>query len=157
MARLFLIAFFIFLSPHLSSALEGQQSYNLDGNGIALHGYDPVSYYAGEPVKGKKDHTFMQGEVRYLFANRKNLSTFKNNPEKYRFAYGGWCAWAMLEGEKVDVDPERFKEVNGIIYLFYNSFFTDTFQKWNKLAAESSDSALIEKADGHWQQLAKQE
>ncbi len=31
----------------------------------------------------------------------------------------------MLEGEKVDVDPERYKRIDGVVNLFYNTFFTE--------------------------------
>ncbi len=35
-------------------------------------------------------------------------------PDKYEPAYGGWCAYAMGEsGEKVKIDPETFKILDG--------------------------------------------
>jgi hypothetical protein len=89
----------------------------------------------------------------YLFATEENRGEFISNQEKYRFAYGGYCAWVMLEGEKVDVDPERFKKIDGVVYLFYNTFFTDTLNKWNRLAAEESEQSLIIRADEKWRDL----
>jgi hypothetical protein len=48
-------------------------------------------------------------------------------------AYGGWCAYAMgSTGEKVSVDPKTFKIVNGRLNLFYNRFFNNTLDDWNK-------------------------
>jgi len=34
-------------------------------------------------------------------------------------------------GEKVKIDPETFKIVNGKLYLFYNFFFNNTLKDWN--------------------------
>jgi YHS domain-containing protein len=134
-------------------AALAEQQINLDSKGRVLHGYDPVSYYTGTPVKGIKDISYEYQGVRYLFASRENREEFIGNPGKYRFAYGGYCAWAMLDGEKVDVDPERFKQIDGVIYLFYNTFFTDTLDKWNGLADKESEPSLISRADEQWQKL----
>ena len=41
------------------------------------------------------------------FASKENLETFLSNAEKYAPAYGGWCAYAMLDGDKVEVDPNE--------------------------------------------------
>ena len=77
-------------------------------------------------------------------------------PEKYLPAYGGWCAWAMLDGEKVDVNPERFKIIDGINYLYYDGFWGNTLKKWNKLAEKGSEAALVRQAGGHWQKIVSE-
>lgn len=133
-----------------------EQLINLDNEGKALHGYDPVSYYTGAPVKGSNALSYEYQGVRYLFASNEHREKFIGNPGEYRFAYGGYCAWAMLEGEKVDVDPERFKKIDGVVYLFYNTFFTDTLDKWNDLADKESEPSLISRADEQWQKLIHQ-
>ena len=151
--RMFLVTFtVIVLQLHNISAVAGQQ-LNLDDEGIMLHGYDAVSYFTGSPVEGRKDIAYDYKGGRYLFATQDNLEKFVNNPETYHFAYGGYCAWAMLEGEKVDVDPERYKMINGVVYLFYNTFFTDTLEKWNDLAEKESEQKLVERANGWWQKM----
>ncbi len=137
------------------SALAAQQ-INLDNEGRALHGYDPVSYFSGEPKKGSKEISYEYQKGRYLFASNENREAFIASPEKYRIAYGGYCAWAMLEGEKVDVDPERFKTIDGVVYLFYNTFFTDTLKKWNKLAGNEPEQELIDRANGWWMKINMQ-
>ena len=130
-----------------------QQDINLDNEGRALHGYDPVSYFTGLPVKGSDALYHEYKGVKYLFDSKENQKLFTASPEKYRFAYGGYCAWAMLQGEKVDVDQERFKKIDGIVYLFYNTFFTDTLDKWNSLADKESEPSLISNADKQWRNL----
>jgi hypothetical protein len=63
--------------------------------------------------------------------------------------YGGWCAYAMGEkGEKVSVDPKSFLVIDNKLYLFYDSFFNDTKEKWNK-----DPINLKNNADINWKKL----
>lgn len=126
---------------------------NLNQAGLAIQGYDPVSYHTGKPTRGKQEYSFVRDGATYHFLNLDNLETFKYNPVAYLPAFGGWCAWAMLDGQKVDVDPETFKIINGITYLFYNSFITNTLSKWNKRAERDTEVFLIRKARSEWTKL----
>ncbi|MBX9734303.1 MAG: hypothetical protein K2X37_09590 [Chitinophagaceae bacterium] len=82
----------------------------------------------------------------YYFSSEKNAAIFKQSPAKYEPQYGGWCAYAMgATGEKVNIDPETFKVLNGKLYLFYNKFFNNTLKSWNK-----DEVSLKQKADASW-------
>ena len=118
-------------------------------NGSALEKYDPVSYHTGKPVKGKNTYLLKYKSVVYQFSSQANLDKFKAEPAKYEPAYGGWCAYAMgSSGEKVEVDPETYKIINGKLYLFYNAFFNNTLIDWNK-----SELTLKKKADTNWKTI----
>ncbi len=125
--------------------------FNLQ-KGVAIKGYDPVSYHLGdEPTEGKKSISLSYNGVVYFFSSAKNLETFKKNPSKYEPAYGGWCAYAMgAKGEKVDIDPETYKIINGKTYLFYNRFLNNTLPLWN-----NDEVSLKAKADSFWKQYLK--
>src|SRR4051812_47068419 len=93
------------------------KEFNLKKN-LALEGYDPVCYFEGKPEEGNEDIKYLYKEITYYFISKANLDKFKTNPGKYEPAYGGWCAYAMGQtGEKVKVDPETFKILNGKLYL----------------------------------------
>jgi YHS domain-containing protein len=126
---------------------------NLDGNGVALQGYDPVSYHVQGPVPGKPEFSTTHEGAIYHFSSRENLQLFIDEPETYLPAFGGWCAWAMLDGEKVEVDPETYKIVDDSTYLFYNTFFVNTLSKWNRLAEKESEAALVKRAQARWSEL----
>jgi len=134
-----------------TSTVNKAAQFNLQ-KGVAIEGYDPVSYYADDkPLEGKKSISLSYNGAVYFFSTAKNLETFKKNPSKYEPAYGGWCAYAMgAKGEKVDIDPETFKIINGKLYLFYNRFFNNTLPLWNK-----DEATLKAKADQYWQQYLK--
>ena len=128
------------------------KQYNLE-KGLALSGYDPVAYFkegGGKPQKGKKDLTVAHRGVTYRFASAKNKSLFEKDPARFEPAYGGWCAYAMSQGEKVDVDPKSFLIENGRLHVFYKGLFSNTKKKWQK---EGGDK-LRPKADASWKKIS---
>ena len=142
------------LSVYLLSTFFGTTAQDLEirlkhfnvNDGLALQGYDPVSYFTTEPMEGRKEISYLHKGVKYHFANARNRDTFVSNPEKYEPAYGGWCAYAMGEkGEKIRVDPETFKIIQGKVYLFYNFWGNDTLEDWN-----ADERRLKSSADRQW-------
>jgi hypothetical protein len=63
-----------------------------------------------------------------------------------------WCAFAMGEtGEKVKVDPETNKIVDGKLLLFYNFWGNHTLEDWNK-----NEKKLKESADRNWRKTCNE-
>jgi YHS domain-containing protein len=114
---------------------------------LAIGGYDPVAYFtSSKAIQGKNEIGTVYEGVAYRFATIQNRDAFKANPAKYEPQYGGWCAYAMgAKGEKVEVDPETFKLVNGKLYLFYNKYFNNTLKSWNE-----NETQLKANADQRW-------
>lgn len=141
-----LIVFMLLTFPGFSQdANFRKKEYSLT-KGVAIKGYDSVSYFSGKPQKGKTANAYTYEGVTYQFANVNNLETFNKNPMKYEPQYGGWCAYAMgKSGEKVEIDPETYKIINGKLYLFYHTFFSNTLPDWNK-----NENVLKAKADDNW-------
>jgi YHS domain-containing protein len=124
--------------------------YNTKAN-IAIEGYDPVSYFSGEPQLGNADFKLSFKGIIYCFVSSENLGKFKANPVKFEPAYGGWCAYAMgATGEKVKIDPETFKIIDGKLYLFYNFWGNNTREDWDK-----NERRLKERADQNWVAIFK--
>ncbi len=117
--RVVLIVWLLFLPLPLYAGVPGStSSINLDASGLALRGYDPVAYFeTGKPMRGIAKITASYGGARYLFATKAHRKSFLNNPTKYLPQFGGFCAVGTSFGEKVDVDPETGKIVNGKLYL----------------------------------------
>lgn len=114
--------------------------------GIALEGYDPVSYFKDGPKKGDKATAYTYKEVTYYFSTADNLEVFKTDPEAYLPQYGGFCAYAVAKsGDKVGVNPKTFEIRDNKLYLFYNSWGNNTLKKWLK-----DPENLQKQADANW-------
>lgn len=155
MKKYFLFMLFAFSAAAVyaqAGALAQKNLNNLDKNGLAIKGYDPVAYFTlNKAVEGKKDISFLSNGSVYRFANTQNRDIFKTHPEIYTPQYGGWCAYAMgSTGEKVDIDPETFKLVDGKLFLFYNRFFNNTKKTWDK-----DEQHLRQQADKNWQSIIR--
>ena len=118
-----------------------------------MQGYDAIAYYSEDALKGSEQFSAQYDGATYYFISRENRDIFTQTPEDFLPKYGGWCAYAMLEGDTVNIDPESYKIVEGKLYLFYNGFWGDTLKKWNKLAEEQFESELITSADTQWNEL----
>ena len=131
------------------NATKRIKEFNLE-NKIAIQGYDPVAYFnSKKAIKGKSTFTTTYEGVTYNFSSQANKDLFIKNPAGYEPQYGGWCAFAMGDyGEKVDINPETFKIVEGKLYLFYNAFFNNTLKSWNK-----NEANLKKKADTNWKKI----
>lgn len=142
------IIFFLFCISFFSSTAQNID-YNLSGGFIA-EGYDVVAYFKNSPQKGSSKYVYEYMEAKYKFANPDNLNTFKSNPDKYIPQYGGYCAYAMgTSGDKVSIDPKTYEIRGDRLFLFYNAFFTNTFEKWK----EEGAAQLKTQADKNWEKV----
>jgi YHS domain-containing protein len=151
MKKLSIIVFVALLSvsTFAQTAAKRAKEFNLD-NKVAIQGYDPVAYFTQKKaLKGKSTLAATYEGVVYNFSTQNNKDAFVKNPTNYEPQYGGWCAYAMASsGDKVEIDPETFKIVDGKLYLFYNAYFNNTLKSWNK-----DEASLKSKADKNWKKF----
>ena len=115
---------------------------------VAVEGHDPVAYFQeGKPVKGSKDFTADYQGAEFRFASAENLALFKADPEKYAPQYGGYCAWAVAQGDTAKGDADHWKIVDGKLYLNYNEKIQD---RWEQNQAE-----FIVQAESNWPAVLK--
>ncbi len=132
---------FLFLSVSISA-----QQYNIKKGAIA-NGYDVVAYFSNQAIKGNKKIVASYNGVSFRFSSLKNLTLFKKNPKKYIPQYGGFCAYAIGKtGERVTVNPKSFEIRDGKLYLFYNSWGTNTLELWLQEGTEE----LEKQANKNW-------
>ena len=115
--------------------------------GVAIHGYDPVAYHTvGRPVEGSKAFTHEWKGATWRFANAAHRDLFAADPERYAPAYGGYCAYAVAQGGKADIDPNAWSIVDGQLYLNLNPRIQRLWQQ--------DIAGYIARADANWPQLA---
>lgn len=141
-------------SVHAATTPSIQERFDTLGLGVALGGFDPVSYFpvgGGKPAKGFVQRDYKHGGVTYRFASDANRDRFRANPEKYLPAYNGWCAWAMAElNAKVDVEPAAYEIYYGKLYVFYDHADLNTHALWLK-----NPEAMVARADANWKALSR--
>ncbi|WP_062061593.1 YHS domain-containing (seleno)protein [Aquimarina longa] len=140
-----IIPFLIFIT----SITAQQIDYNITKDFVA-EGYDVTEYFNKKAVKGNNKFVVTHDNVKYRFANQKNLDKFKCNPDSYIPQYGGYCAYAIaVNNEKVDINPKTFEIRDGKLYLFYNSWGVNTLNKW----VQEDAKKLKNIADNNWQKI----
>lgn len=129
--------------------LNAQGAGFIDGSNRNATAFDPVSVFpeGGEQaLEGKAEFAVMHEGVEYLFANATNMKAFQANPEKYEPTYGGWCARAMVVGQKVHINTKLFTVVGNRSFFFVNKrakrYFDRNIQQNAKLA------------DDNWKQIS---
>lgn len=142
----------LFVMLFITTTVVGQadkrkSQFNLSNNGLAIQGYDAVAYYLEhKAIKGNPSMSLKFEGITYYFSSQQHKDAFRAAPNKFEPQFGGWCAYAMgSSGEKIDIDPETFKIVNGKLYLFYNKYFNNTLKTWNK-----DEARLLNKANENW-------
>ena len=135
-----------------ASEVRAADQHNLGRGSLAIDGYDPVAYFpegGGRPAKGSKKLELVHQGVAYRFASEHNRERFLANPAKYEPAHGGWCSYAIGQGDKVEIDPKNYVvSDDGRLFLFYKGLFGNAKNQWNN-HPEDSETA----ADRTWREL----
>ena len=123
--------------------LASNFAVDMDKNGTALKGHDPVAYFTdGKPTMGSTDYTASADGATYYFASAGNRDQFLADPIKYTPEYGGYCALGVTRSMKITGDPKAWKIVADKLYINSSP---------NALVRWSEDiPGNIKKADEAW-------
>lgn len=136
-----------FASPAIAAdEYNVSTGYTLDGVGLGVHGVDTVALSTLNAVApGDAAHTVVHDGVAYYFASEVTAARFKADPDRYLPQYGGFCAYAVALGKKLDGDPRFADIVEGKLYLFVNAA---VFEKY--LADKEN---TLRKAEEQWPEI----
>ncbi len=111
-----------------ATAASAADEYNvstgttLAGAGLALRGSDPVTLATGMGVApGDAAFAHEHDGVAYYFASEAARERFAESPGSYMPQYGGFCAFGVAIGKKLDADPKFADIVDGKLYVFLNA------------------------------------
>jgi hypothetical protein len=121
---------------------------NVDKAGVALHGYDPVSYFEqSAPLKGDAKLAYSWNGASWWFATAADRKKFVENPQAFAPQYGGYCAKAVSENNTADIDPLAYMVVDDKLYLNYSPKIQKVWEK--------DIPGRIAKADANWPGLQR--
>lgn len=129
----------------LSGAASAKEDpiYTSYFSSAAAGGYDVTAYFTeARPVKGQKAFKTEYQGADWLFASQANLDKFTANPEMYAPQYGGYCAWAVSQGDTASGDPLLWTVHQSKLYLNYNK---ETNKRWS-----ADKDKLIVDGDKNW-------
>jgi len=132
----------------LPSLAQAKELNNLDGNGLALQGYDPVGFFTdNRPVKGNQQFQSQYHGATYYFASAEHKAAFDKEPAKYEPQFGGFCAYGASRGKTVPIKIEAWQIVNGRLLMQYD---LDVKGKFN-----TDPQGNLSKADKNWPGLVE--
>lgn len=123
-----------------------------DKKGVALEGYDPVSYFTdGKPVKGDKKIEATFNGALYHFISQEHRAVFEKAPTKYAPAYGGFCGYAASVGKVRPANPRIWSIVDGQLIVQHTKGADELWKQdvvGNKAKADRYWPLLIEAKAG---------
>ena len=143
----FVLLFCLALLPTFAAAQK--RLLNLDDNGVALQGHDPVAFVIqNKPVKGIAGIQSTYNGAKYYFATLENKKKFEAEPAKYEPQFGGYCAYGASKGKLFPIEVDAFLVVNGRLLMQYNTGARDKFNE--------DTQGNLKKADGNWPRLVEE-
>jgi YHS domain-containing protein len=125
---LFTMAFVPAFAQYPQKSADGKFSLNLDENGCMLQGYDAVALYNNSEMKGMATFESQYQGGKYWFINAENKKSFDAKPDQYAPLYGGFCAFAITEGNLRPIQIWTHKVTDGHLVLQHNG---KALKLWN--------------------------
>jgi YHS domain-containing protein len=146
MKKLLITTITLFTAARFATAAE---AINVDGNRLALQGYDPVGYFTDKkPIKGDPRFTATYKGGTYQFASAAHRKTFESNPGKYAPQFGGFCGYAASINKLAPIEVEYFQVLHGRLVLQHNE---KAWKLWHQ-----DVEGNLKKADANWPTLSQQ-
>ena len=132
----------------LSTIAAAKDLLNLDGNGVAIQGYDPIAFFTdSRPVKGNPQFQSEYRGAKYYFVSAEHKAIFDKEPAKYEPQFGGYCAYGASKGSRAPIKIEAWQIVNGRLLMQYD---LDVKNRFNK-----DQEGNLRKADQNWPGLVE--
>lgn len=129
--------------------MQGKYLVNVDAQGVALQGYDPVAFFVeNHPVKGNPSHQSAYRGAIYWFASADHQASFERDPAAYEPQFGGFCGYAASIDTISPIDVNYFQILGGRLVLQHNA---KAWRLWN----DDVPGNLV-KADANWPGLVEE-
>jgi YHS domain-containing protein len=110
--------------------------------GIALYGFDPVSYFLdASAAAGSETHELMFQGFAWHFRSEANRAAFRADPDVFVPRFGGYDPVALARSAPVAGHPAIFAVHRGRLYLFQKTENRDAFLADPEMALEAARAA----------------
>ena len=116
--------------------------------GLALYGFDPVSYFTdAEPLIGRPEFELSFAGAVWRFRNEGNRAAFRDRADVYMPLFGGYDAFAVARGIAVPGDPRYWLVLQRRLYLFESEAARAAFA--------ADPGVAVAAAQAQWPELLK--
>ena len=113
--------------------------FSRDADGVALKGYDVISYLEKRDEKGSKVNVASFGGVTWWFTSAEHRRMFLADPAQFVPQYGGFCAYSVGRGAAATADPRVYSVVGGKLYLFFDPAVKTVWEQEQKVSITNAD------------------
>ena len=132
-ARALLAAVLLLAAPGRVAAGSEPGSFPVAADwrtGLAMHGFDPVAYFAeGRAPPGSPAFEQQVGSATWRFRNEGNLAAFAASPSAYAPRFGGYDAVALGRGVATAGNPLLWLMHEGRLFLFHDAAARAAFRE----------------------------
>ncbi|MGI9412715.1 MAG: YHS domain-containing (seleno)protein [Hyphomicrobiales bacterium] len=137
----------LFSAGDPSKALTDDRFWHDPTTGLAIAGYDPVSYFAeARPRPGLEEFEYVWQGSAFRFSSTGNLAAFMRDPEVYAPRLGGYGLVAVARGNLAAGNPNLWAIFQGRLYLFHT--------RANQLRFAGASTVLRDRAEAQWRHLS---
>lgn len=138
------VSIFVIAALLTGPAFAAEAQFQIGG--VALGGYDPVSYFREQKAeRGRPEFRYRYNDSTWHFSSELHRDLFAADPQQYAPQYGGFCAYAISQGQLVPVDPYSWTIHAGKLYLNYS---TRVREAWR-----ANPGRYVEAAAENWEKL----
>lgn len=146
MKKILLVTIALIVAARIVAAGE---ALNIDKEGLALQGYDPVGYFTdSKPIKGDPKFTATYKGGTYHFASATHKKSFESNPAKYAPQFGGFCGYAASINKLAPIEVQYFQVLHGRLVMQHNE---KAWKLWHQ-----DVEGNLKKADANWPTLSQE-
>jgi YHS domain-containing protein len=109
--------------------------------GLAIHGFDPVSYFAdGKALEGRADVEYVFEGATWRFRNEANRTVFSAHPEIYSPRFGGYDPLPLARGVATPGNPLLWLVYANRLYFFHDPQSRASFAADPKVVIAASEA-----------------
>ncbi len=130
-SRLFAILL-VTVGLSVATVAQAETAVNVTPDGVAIGGWDTVAYFTeNRAVEGSPEFAHEWNGATWYFSTLENRELFAADAQAYAPQFGGWCAYALSQGQyAAEVEPGNAWTVrDGELFLNWDEGVRDRWMR----------------------------
>ena len=136
----------IFLILLLNFTANAEDIQFLNKGGVAIDGYDPVSFFKkGKSEKGDREFSVQWKGLTWFFSSQEHKKLFEKSTDRYVPEFYGYCPYA--------VTLKRVRKGKPTLWRIYQDKLYFSFDKTSQNKFKKDPDGILERAKEHWEDV----